>query len=1411
MTEFDSRNNLLTIKRVNLPDIPNHDVIADIKGSYEKYRSTDGNVEADVKFLFETVAQVAGIDHLNVQVRVGNLHSSINSYGVRPTDMYYPVFVTLSANGYSSPELELFRIPYMDSRGVLNMDASLKVLVNFLSASEDVSYDASLTPSGEPKRKLNIYLGARNLPITINKTNRIIMKIGKGSSMPIEQIILTMVAAESDGLNLTEAQMHEHLKVIHNAMLNYTSSVSDELVTATAIDNCRAIDTVLLSADYAISRIARHNINLALQLDRAVGYTLSRDVKDDKTGETILTAGTVLTGKHINMLKKHLVWKIYVECRPMLKGMKLAEAIDISIYEGMKVGKYIRSKIGSALHGASYVPKGVGISRSSNLSVEEMLSYICTTEEFNNILNDDIAEYLHDKGFTEPLKVVKTTNGVQDEIYVDMDMEIITNQTFLDADIHSGGSTDKWWIYDKNGKLVEQSSCLDIAFLPTRRNTSGMQLSGRDNGRGYYCFNGDRLNSRDLLALYSVAGWYITSPDSRIFLNKDTSLLKNIQLFNEVYSTEFRKAAMSWASKIKNVARTKLVCSNLPNLQGLDIGGFRSTLRETLNASGCLKTADMMNPASVLADVSNITTPVMDTNAISENQRLITLPFYGRICPYETPASSKIGLVNHKASGCKIVDGVIYTAFRRVYKSGSKIYINPQEAPVWLDPKQQAAYRICDCLSVPMDASGNINGDKYVLAMIPNDKSTGDVTTVESIPAKELDFISYTPEQHCSATALLMPFLGADDPARISFGLSMQKQAIFCQENEKPRVLTRQYRDMFKSMPFYTTTAERSGVVENITDAYISVRYDVSATEASNATNTYKTTGEAIHLCQLRVGQKIQAGAEIITDLVEGGENFEVIKAPYDCEITALDDANGYITIKGAALAKRPPITKIPCRSVTISGQSVTFTNYDKAPGERFEAGDVLAHASIIKDGFYSPARNVLVAYIPTGYNYEDAVDMSEHCASHYTSISAHKQEEYGKARRDTPYECIVERSYVHDGMRLASFVPRSAVKTDAPNAGHAMPIRTIDAHNASGYVYSHYSEDNPQSKNGSKVYNFTLLSFNNEKPGDKMAGRHGNKGVDSIITQNSRMPMLKNGMIVDVCLNPCGVPSRMNLGQNLEAHLGFIAYLFNTYIISDSFNGASLDDISRLMEYAYKIANSDTSTWVSLTAEYGLPANFTKHLLENVDHIKEWEGAFNPDGTAEMWDPATRRWYEYPIAFGYSYYLKLEQEVDEKIHSREGATSETYNEASQQPQRGRANGGGQKMGEMELVTLAAYGATGILDECMNEKSDNVGKRFQITSEALGNPVQVPKEHCTPRANENLRYLLEAMGVYTDVIGDEDNIYPISKDELSERPVYSGHSATTAAREAAKEENTKRTEEVDDALDSFRSKRGGNS
>lgn len=1408
MFRYDKNNNLLYIQRREFPAIPNYDILSDIKESHHNYVMNGGTIEQDVNYLVNRINIDAKLKvPLKAKTRVGQLCASTNSYGVKPTDMYYPVYVTLyTESGHSSPEIELLRLPYMDTRGVLNVNASFKVLVNFLSASDDVSYDSTVSPSNERKRKLNIYLGARNLPISITDTDKCVVKIGKKNKMHLDKMIYALLASEYyDRPNVTDEDMISKFEDIHNAMLTYKSTVMPGVVSKTAIDECSGLDTILVNNDYQLSKVSRHNFNVAMQLNRAIGHTLSRDALDNN-GNVLIPAGTLLTAEHVKVLKKNLVWKIYVKCKPVLDGMPLESPLQLPIYEGMKAGKLINSIVGAELRGARYVPHGVGISLELLESGDaakigtEAGRYIFSTEEYDNKLNDEIAEYLYDTEITDTLDIVKTLNGVKQTTPIYLDMEIITNQTFLECDFKEGGRRDVWYTFDKDGNLVKQDSCTDKAFCTTKRTKDGIRSDTRTDGVEYYCYDGTRLNSRDFMALYSIAGWCIVSPETRILLNKDTSLLKTVQLFNDVYSAAFRKAADKFYTTIKASGGKFLHYTKLAELTPKHLAGFKHMVKDELNNSGCLKAADILNPASILADVTNISTHVMDSNSVSENQRLITLPFYGRICPYETPASSKIGLVNHKASGCKVVDGNILTAFRKVYKSGNRVYVNFNDEPVWLDPKQQASCKLCDCLSVDIASDGTLTSPS-VLAMIPNNSTTGDAITVEAIPTYELDYISYTPEQHCSATALLIPFLGADDPARISFGLSMQKQTIFCQENQKPRVLTDQYMDMFKTMPFYSVVAERDGVVDSITDSYIGVRYEMVDEPNLGREEIMHTTTDGINLCSICEGQNFNKGVEIITPLVEGLEDIEAVIAPFACTVVSVDAGAGTFTIREISPIKgQPPVTRIPCSSATITGPSVTFTNYDKAPGEKFKKGDVIAHASIIKDGVYAPARNSLVAYMPTGYNYEDAVDMSQNCAAHYTSISAHTQDTYSPHTGSVKHDFITERSYVTDGNNLARFVPRGNTSLSDIDGSSKKEIITVAAKNVSGYVYSTYSEIDDKSKSDKRVYHTTLMSFNNEKPGDKMAGRHGNKGVTSRVANNSKMPILRNGKIVDICLNPCGVPSRMNLGQNLEAHLGFIAELFDTYIVSNSFNGATLEDISMLMEYAWDVANSDPATWRSLTINYGLPAEFADHILSNVERIKEWEGAFNKDGTADMWDPETRRWLEYPIAFGYAYYLKLEQEVDEKIHVREGATSETYNEASQQPQQGRAHGGGQKMGEMELVTLAAYGAVGTLEECMNEKSDNVGARYELTMDALGHPTVVPEEYCSPKANDNLRYLLEALGVYTEIIGEEDKIYPIDHQSVMQRPKLSGFTANSTARDAEREENEEQVKASDNQM-----------
>lgn len=1423
MLHYDKASNILTMRRRSFPTNRPYNVLTDIKRSYNDYMKPGGQLEQDVKYVIDYIAEQEGWKTTAVgKMRVGPLVTHINSYGVTNDNMYYPIYCRIcrtdnnASDEDASEEFELFRMPYMDDRGVLNMNTSLKRMSNFLTASEDVSYEKKEDGSG----KLDVYLGSINLPISISTTHTVSVKLGK-NKIALDVAIMALSAAENydtlGNFSSSDEELFKRFSTIHNSILTYKSGINSLYSHATALASALRMRNLWTYRQYQLTEAARDNLNNSLQLDRALGRTLSRDATND-AGEVVLKAGTKLTVQNINLLKSKLVWRIYVKARPFLTDMKLAEAVPILIKAGQRVDSITQSIMDTALNGSLIVPKSVGyneeFAEDETISDEEFLDHL--DSHFYSIegtLSEQHSEYFYNQDSIDKISVKKTLNGVSYPIDIYLDNEIITNRTFWGADINA---PDKhaWYVIDKSGKLVKQSECKDEGCYFQLGDID--DSNGVNNNVSVLYHNGTVINSDDLLALYSVCGWYIANPNEHSILNKDAAFLKTINLFGDVMSRAIRTATAEFYKSKKLKIRESIQDGCFYLIRNNPFNTFYKFLNNALRTSKALEQADTLNPVSVLADTANVSTFSRSKNSVVESQRLIALPFNGRICPYETPASAKIGLVNHLASGCKIEDRRMLTAFRKVKKEGDRHYVDfdDESSVVYLDSKEQMQYHIADCLSIPLvDAAGRevteCKGKCYIgkgkiLAIIPNDKMTDDVMIPETVSSDDIDLIYYAPEQHCSSTALLMPFLGADDPARISFGLSMQKQAIFCQENQRPRVLTQQYKDIFNQMDYYTIRAAKDGEVVAITSSYIGIQYDEpDAVVSDKRRASYKVDINALFESGTELeGRSFKQNDYILSTVMPGIK--EDIIAPFNCTVVDVDKDKGYIKIVESNKAQNTTITRLTCKPLIISGEAATFMEYDVVVGQRVTAGQMLAHASIVREGFYAPSRNVLVAYIPTGYNYEDAVDMSKECASHYTSISASKID-ITSDNRDVNF--VPAQSFIHENGMLGKFISSKNVNiSDVINADtHSPDCDEVTATNVSGYYYMHKKTDDSRDKNRhADHFTVTMLSFNNEKPGDKMAGRHGNKGVDSRLANNSCMPMLKNGKIIDVCLNPCGVPSRMNLGQNLEAHLGFIAEVLDLYIISDPFNGATLEEIRDMMQFTYDLCNSDPSTWASLLSkpEYSfIPKNMLDHFLNHKEHILEWKGAFNPDGTADVWDPDTQRWYANPVTIGYAYFMKLEQQVDNKVHVRAGAGIEDYAENSLQPQQGRSRGGGQKMGEMELVTLAAYGAVETLRECTNEKSDNVGKRTINTAKAQGLDITLPHDDCTSRANDVVRYLLEGIGVYVDATDVElwDNVGFTDNTSIKTRNRLSNYNKAKIVRDA----ENKQREEIEEDTSSY--------
>lgn len=1277
MLSYDPKTNTLTARVIDPNTIKpssetfNQDVLSDIKDSYAKYMTE--TLREDVNYFVQRVYETFFPRYVDNgpawSISIGELVTASSYNKKNRINNYYPVYITIKDPFASEVTIELFRLPYMDERGVINVEASLKVLVNFLQAAEGVSYN-------EQKGTVSIQLSNFSIPISNTKTS-VQIGSGNGNTCKLDQAIVALRTFEG-----SKHAVKEFCEKIHNASLRRISDINPYFDPLTAVNNCTNMRNLVdvNNNGYVFNDKARNALNKALQLDRALGKFLTRDVYSNRPGnssEKLASVGEEITKPLLKKLKYHMVTAVYVRCVPEFNNLKCVPGTTRPINflpAGMRCGDLIKhtfSMSSSYLANPKYVsgnnpleclvnlPGTVG--NSSGAWTREQCEFI---RDFNealgsaSIANPELAESLKGFGCFQPI-TVERSNGIQYQY--ESDCEILTNETFLGSDIGYPGA-DTWYVKDPtSGSIVPQISC-----------DYEVEINRWKSSIKWKPFNGLTINSRDLMAIYSIMGAYRLNPNEYILDNKDEILMKTVWLANETFSYAFRKATDKIMTTKAPIYRQKKRTATIsaffvPELQF----EFQKLWKSTLTSEKRIQDADLMNPASVMAHVCNVTVYTVSPDTVAEDMRLIYLAYFGRICPYETPSGSKIGLVNHKAFGCRIIDGIMYSPYLKIKKEGDKARVSSEFR--MMDAQEAAKYKISDRVSLTYtDSSNTYFENTQVLAIIPNEKEGGDRIVVESIAAHELDYVAYLPEQHLSTTANLIPFLGADDPARVSFSLSMQKQAIYCMENERPRVMTSMYKHIFDNMPYYMLKAPSAGRVVGITKSKIKVAYD--------------------------------------------------------------SDPNTEVTLN--------------CNRVNMNGQCITFMQYDKQVGEHFNKGDIIAHATVAKQGVYAPARNAFVVYLPTGYNYEDAVHLSADCAHHYTSISLHEQTVVADKGTTTDNPST---KYITEGDYIATL--------SKPLANNGKEAHKVHAQKVSGYYYD--SNTKPVNAKSRKQYiNYELLGFNRAKAGDKMAGRHGNKGVCSHVSRNSEMPMFANGRIADICLNPCGVPSRMNIGQNLEAHLGFVAEVLNIYICSDPFNGATHEEIQKLMHYVYDLANAENGTddWFDITInKYKLGHALYDHIMEDPERILDWKGAFHWSGTARMYDPVSQQWYENPIAFGVSYFLKLEQEVEEKISVRDGMLNSTYVRATQQPVRGATKNGGQRNGEMENVTMAAYGLTDYLHESLNGKADNVGERFLIAKASKDYEIDTSgiERECVSNAVDTLRYELEAVGIYVDV-SDED-------------------------------------------------------
>lgn len=1218
MLSYDKGSNLLTLEKVHNPSLGEHLLLLkDLRESFDKFIN-EGVYEA-----LESINEI-----------------------METEDSYYKklIFKPTLVEGFGSddshiqikcyPEgcseagaIRVIDLPYMDNLGKLHFNKNVKSFVCKLASSDDVSYDLA-------KQTLSLVLASRMIKITVSGKSKKIEAHGLGRST-ISLAALAAFIAYEDGEQIDvwdiirnplliptlEAvkRKPEEIPVFYAQTRMVDYDTSDKKNGTMLIHNLRE------EPAYAVTRI-RHSINKAVSLDRALGETLSRPVLNYE-------AGSYVTPAVIQDLKRNKVNCIYVQTvvpdstSKIAGGMVNKQLTYTVLGKGWTVTKYLADRI-PELDKYPTIP-------TDTLVPHHLLNDFSFKGKY---ASKEILDFLQGAG--EPGVYIGS-----DATPCYFETEILSNHTLQYGDVYS------------------QAECQTMGVSPHE-----WFCYLNDNTDSSY--RKDRLYADDLLALLSTIG-YILLRGKSVFLDRDKDFLKKVEtpeiaLKRELIYT-IRKHVNTYRDSVRQYVKT-----GDPG-KGVIFDALTHSFIKRLNEKKLLDRCDVTNYAAEISQALHVS---VDMKEPPEIVRRISTPYYGRLCPFETPEGKRLGLVNTKALGCEIKDGNLLCTVRKVFHNGGTLTISNQIETLSVD--QELQYRITDVLELtPGEKEGEYLNTR-IKAKVPNPSITGDRQIIAEIMAEDLDYVYSHTESLISPTVSLIPFATTDDAIRVSFGSKMIKQGIYLLNPDKPRVQTSMYRDIFKCSDAYLLVAEKTGTVTAIDIGRITVMYDGDTDETVYKVNEFAANTERVLCMRYRVREN-----------------------------------------------------------------------------ERVVRGQILADSSASQDGVYCPGKNLLVAYMPTGYNYEDAVHTSMEASVEMTSPSA----KFVRRKISGSYE--VNR----DGM-YKYYKAGEKITTVTKKQGNF-----IDAHDVHTNVSGIWYSIDDTGMGGARELHFNLLGYRKLTVGDKVSGRHGNKGVDAKVDSNSSMPMLPNGTPIQILLNPHGLPSRMNAGQIMEAHLGLVATVLGIYINSDSFNGASLQEVQMLMKMTHELANCGNKElcW-SIMSKYGMPRELQETVYGNMDQVMDWAGTFDEVGDCRLYNPMTGKWFPHKITIGVSTILKMKQEGESKIHGRGGPLEEEYMMTSAQPTSGGARGGGQAMGGMESWAVQSYGASNVAHDMVTVNSDDEVGRTNKLLDAFGSPVRIPERYAAPRALTNFIYYLEALGLKLE---DDEGLLPaVDKYTSQERYIY---------------------------------------
>ncbi|MCH5260600.1 MAG: DNA-directed RNA polymerase subunit beta [Lachnospiraceae bacterium] len=777
---------------------------------------------------------------------------------------------------------------------------------------------------------------------------------------------------------------------------------------------------------------------------------------------------------------------------------------------------------------------------------------------------------------------------------------------------------------------------------------------------------------------------------------------RRIRAVGELLQNQYRIGL----SRLERVVRERMTTHDTEEISPqvlINIKPVQAAVKEFFGSSQLSQFMDQNNPLGELTHKRRLS--ALGPGGLSRDRagfevRDVHYTHYGRMCPIETPEGPNIGLINSLASYARINEyGFVEAPYREIDKSDPE---NPRvtDTVVYMTADEEDNYHVAQA-SAPLDEKGYFTR---------NSVSGRFKDETQEYPKAMFDYMDVSPKMVFSVATALIPFLQNDDANRALMGSNMQRQAVPLLFTEAPTVGTGMEPKAAVDSGV-CVVAKKAGTIDYVSSELIKMTYDD--------------------------GEK---------------EEYHLTK------FSRSNQSNCY--------NQKPIVFK----------------------GNHVAQGEVIADGPSTAGGELALGKNPLIGFMTwEGYNYEDAVLLSERLVQEDVYTSVHIEEYEAEARdtklgpeeitRDVPgvgddaLKDLDDRGIIRIGAEVRAgdiLVGKVTPKGETELTAEERLLRAIFGEKArevrdtslkvphgeygivvDAKVFTRENGDelSPGVNQAVRIY---IAQKRKISVGDKMAGRHGNKGVVSRVLPVEDMPYLPNGRPLDIVLNPLGVPSRMNIGQVLEIHLSLAAKALGFNVATPVFDGAKEGDITDTLELANDYVNLE---WEQFEKKHKkeLQPEVLQYLSENRDHREVWKGVeISRDGKVKLRDGRTGEYFDSPVTIGHMHYLKLHHLVDDKIHAR---STGPYSLVTQQPLGGKAQFGGQRFGEMEVWALEAYGAAYTLQEILTVKSDDVVGRVK-TYEAIIKGDNIP-EPGIPESFKVLLKELQSLGLDVRVLRDD--------------------------------------------------------